>query len=319
MRTPTLAALNLALLLVGGTIRAQSNLNVFGDRFAQGRLDCYLADAARLQAGHAVFEPAPDGKGNVLVLSNAAAFKFVPVNDGIKYAFAFKVRAETRETIEENPRLAEYLTSRDNATPDVDICFYDAEKHCVSSGGRMHYALPFGSWFNWSTIFYPPPAAAFVEISINAKGSKLFLRDFTLGPAADEGAINCYPTMDFGKYNCHIGGHQMERVDGKSVWDSGYGCRFGEKFPLAPGRHRLYAKGFTYGGYSTIGLTFLDKDGKTISGTELNSTPGGKQKEFEVPEGTVRGSILIYNNVLEELRLTRIADEALPKPAAEKQ
>ena len=312
MRASFLTAITLSALMAGGPVRAQSNATVFGDNFAQGKLDDYIVNAAKLHAGQAVFEATPDGKGNSLVLNTntAVSFKFVPVKDSIKYKFAFMVRAETRETIEENPRLEGRLVGWDAWIPDLDICFYDAEMKCISSGGRPRYTLPFGAWFNSIFVLYPPANTAFMQVTFDTKKeSKLFLRDFTLDPAADEGAINCYPTMNFGKYNCHIGGHLLERADGRLVWDSGYGCLFGESMPLSPGRYKLYAKGFTYGGYSTIGISFLDRDGRTISGAAINSAPGGNQKEFEVPEGTVRGSMLIYNNVIEELRLTRMGDE----------
>jgi hypothetical protein len=195
----------------------------------------------------------------------------------------------------------------------------------ISPDGRPEFTLPFGSWFNFVDEFYPPAKAAFMQLSFNnRKDSKLFISDIVLAPAPDEGAINSNPTFALGKYNYsgwpgrHTGGRMIERPDGKVIFDTGYGSG-SESFPMSQaGTYRLYAKGVTYGGYSDIILSFLGEDGKAISVTHLNATPAGAQRDFIRPEGTVRGRLLIYNNILEELRLTRIGDENMATGAKDK-
>ncbi|OGV55929.1 MAG: hypothetical protein A2X49_08060 [Lentisphaerae bacterium GWF2_52_8] len=305
----------ISLLLISCLANAQ-NSAVLGDKFAQGKLENYLENAKSLKESQAFFEPVKNAKENCLVLNKdtIAVFKPIPIKEDLKYKLSFMVRAETKETIEENPRLALILLGRGSWLPCRDITFFDAEMKPL--GRRSHYdgCLPFGTWFNFIDVFYPLPKAAFMQLSFQTrKDSKLFIRDISLSPSPDEGSINTNPSFSLGKYNYsgwpskHTDGRLLERPDGRVIFDTGYGSG-SESFPISPGKHRLYAKGSTYGGYQEIIFFFMDNNGKEISKTGMNSTPEGIQKEFMVPDGAVRGRFLIYNNVLDELRLTRVGE-----------
>lgn len=314
-------AVSLAVVCVATAARGEAPA-VFGDHFARRDAASYLANAGKLKPTQAKIRPAPGDGGNVLTLEKetVAEFKPVPVDENVKYRLSFGVRVKGVETIEENPRLSGKIFAKQSWLPTCRaLAFFDRNMKPVgpSGGGTPEFGLPFGTWFDFQRVFYPPRGAAFMQLTIDTrKAATVFLRNMSLETAPDEGAINVNPVFAHGKYDysgwgSSVGCILLERHDGRVLFDSRYGSG-GESFPLQQaGAYRLFAKGTTYGGYSDVILHFVGEDGKTLSTVSLHTTPKGTQKDFVLPAGTVRGRFLVYNNILEELRLTRLGEETM--------
>jgi hypothetical protein len=299
-------------------VRAESAQG-FGDAFITKKAEAYLANAQQLRSGQVEFRPVQGGHGNCMVVSKNTRITFLPVaiKENLKYRLSFGVRVDAPETIEDNPRLGLTLRQFDSWLPCLrGPAFLDKESKPVKiARGRVPaLTLPFGNWFSFVKEFHSPPRAQFLQLEFDTKGdSTLFLRDLVLAPEEGDGAINVNPTFSLGKYN-HSGWLSLSRLlerpsDGRVLFDSCYGAS-GEPFPVSePGMYRLYARGSSYGRYSDIILKFLGADDRVIYKVSMKPTLLGAQKEFRLPPGTTKASFLVYNSILEEIRLTRIGNE----------
>lgn len=289
----------------------------FGDGFATGNLSDYLADAARLKPEQASLQSADGMLGKrCLRLSGAppTVFKEVSVDPDKKYTLRFRARHEGGESVEENPRW-DLFTAYGRVpavVPQRELQFLDASKKPL---GSMASGMPFRKWQEYRDIFYPPAGAAFLRLQI-ASGkavNALYLDDVILEPAPDEGSINVNPVIGkYGLYNYSgwltpsAGGKIIQLDDGRIVFDTKYGTS-SPSFPLAePGTYCLFARSQDNGYNSVVILSLLDESGKKIESVDLRRY--GVPRYFVLPPGARRGSFLVYSNLLEELRLSRVGD-----------
>lgn len=311
------------VLLVAATAAAQP----YGDGFATGNVSDYLADASRLKPEHVSLQSAAGMLGKRCLRVSGASrivFKDVPVSPDRKYTLRFRARHEGSESVEENPRWDGFTayTRVPPLVPQRELQFFDASRKPLPA---LASGMPFRQWQGYRDIFYPPPGAASMRLLIASGRAEitLYLDDVVLEPTPDEGSVNVNPVIGkYGLYNYSgwlnpsAGGKIIQLEDGRLAFDTRYGTS-SPSFPLAePGTYCLFARSQENGYNSVVILNLLDESGRKIESVDMRRY--GVPRYFVVPPGARRGSFLVYSNLLEELRLTRVGDadqiQKLPKP-----
>lgn len=310
---PLIASL-LAVLVCSASVRAQS---VLGDGFEKGDLKDYLQGNLKGVS----LAPAEGTKGRCLQIARGTQGTFklakLPVVVGKKNLLTFRARVVGDDVIEKNSRIDVMQAANANLLIRWQVHFLDANGKPLPKPRNFGIlALVSGNWRTCTDVFYPPADAVAAQVAFVLPSGEngLMLDDVTLGPCPDEGAINCNPDFRYGPCNyagwAHIntGGLLVEVADGQYGLDSAYGSS-GEAFPLRePGTYRLSARGTVRGGFHTVDLRLCDEKGALIKTRSLSATPQGVSSDFVLPEGTASASLLVYNHILEEVRLVRMGD-----------
>lgn len=286
------------------------------DAFKSGKLENYIrktSDAIKVS----VDVPG----GDLMESTESFTFKPMPVEGGEKYKLTFKGAFNGQDCIENNPLFNVYYCRQENMMPVRAISFYNEKMEDVTARYRITFGMPFKAFHEYVDVFYAPPEAKYMsmEIRIPKGGDSSFVMTAPkLELAKDDGAINCNPDFALGEYNYsafpnanNAGARLFKTPSGKTVFDSAYGSSTAA-FPfLKKGTYRLFAKAEQYGGgYSDILLRIYDKDGKEVLKRSLRRNPEGEHIYFILPDDAVFGDILVYNSILEEVRLTWVGDES---------
>lgn len=166
---------------------------------------------------------------------------------------------------------------------------------------------------SYTDIFVAPAAAAEVVYEFLPPQPEfpavLETSDFAIAPYDMAGSL--IPNWDFAagdtrsSWDSAFLGTAMREFDGKRVYDSGYGS-FSAPFALNGGKsYVLEGRRAIYGGYCAVQVIFTDSDGKTIKTASMPQEKAGSDFSFTfiAPEGSVSGTLRIYNSFVEWIKL----------------
>jgi hypothetical protein len=290
----------------------------FGDGFDTAALKDYLEPSANAQG--ASVAPADGAEGKCLQLTHGAKggfrFRQVPIEGEKKYKLSFRAKLVGDDVIERNSRIDVIQVAAGHLLPRCQVRFFDAGRKPLP--GTPGATMISGKWSPYVIVFYAPPSAVSMQVVLNLPGSDcdVLVDDMNLESAPDEGAINCNPDLRYGSHaytgwaNLATGAMLVELPGGRFAMDTAYGSST-ETFPLRePGTYRLYAKGTVRGGFHTVDLRLYNAGGELIKTRSLSASQDGVSSDFVLPEGTASGSLLVYNHMLEEVRVTRMGDKS---------
>ena len=315
MRPSTLACLAAALIAATGSVYAQMP---FADGFERGTVQDYLETPGNAR-GITVAE-ADGTTGKCLQFARGVRGQFRLAKSAViaetKYKLSFRGKLVGDDTIETNSRLDVIQVAAGHRLPGWQIHFFDADGKPLPK--PLRGAMLSSQWRPYVSVFYPPPRAVAAQVAIDLPSDDyaVLIDAMQLDACPDEGAINCNPDFRYGPQaytgwaSLATGALLVEGGGGKRALDTAYGSS-SEPFPLRePGTYRLAAKGTVHGGFHTVDLRLYDENGTLIKTRSLTATPAGASSDFVLPEGTVAGSLLVYNHLLEEVRLVRMGDKS---------
>jgi hypothetical protein len=308
----------ISLFFIGaGSFASDINTQTFGDGFENGTINHYLT--GKIPAGVTIEKSDVLKVGKIIVFKKGVigTFRFekVVVKPQIKYKLTFNAKVIGDDVIEKNSRINLVQVASKNILWQWAVDFFDAEGKAIPiSIQASHLRLVSNQWKEYTTVFYTPLKAAYMQLVLSNRNptNGMELDELKFGICPDEGAINCNPDFRYGSYNYTgwkeilSGGLLFDLGNGKYQFDTAYGS-IGESFPLSvPGTYRLYARGSGYGRYQVVLLFLCNSKGQTLKNIVLRGAPEGKYVDFTLPEKTAFAYFRVYQHLLEEIRLTRL-------------
>ena len=292
----------------------------FNDAFADKRMEVYLENAGKLYED-ASFKEVPGMTGKKCIAFTYdnevdSEFNSVPVSDSRAYILSFRGQWENSETLDNNPTFEaavdETWRYALSYMPTMNLVFFDAEEKPLKDD--IFRTMPYGKWREYKHIFFPPQGAAYMKLKIKpGKNTGVFYMDnIKFAPiknSPDEIVLSfgdATPDSSGFIYGFKVPALLQKSSSGKLMTDPGYG---GASSPVSigdPGKYRLTFKGevMRKKGMVNLIVQFIDSSGKKlaeISSNKLDSEP----MEFTLPNEASRIKLVIYNHLLDEIKITR--------------
>ncbi|QDT07322.1 hypothetical protein K227x_57490 [Rubripirellula lacrimiformis] len=275
--TPVNVLAGLWLLLAVTSANAQSLLDI---TFNQSR------DVTQ-------FEPLTDGvtwgtardQSCLIVDAGVAtqALKPIAVESPTKYKLTLRAAVDDSDTIETNDRIAEIMSKNGGRSfAECELDFFD------SSGNKTTFllygstavdtsgiAIVSGEFRDCVFVFYAPPNADTLRLSLTPRKRTLYVQSLKLEPETTEGTVNCNPDFRYGQFNAggwrpNSEGRLFKRPDNRTVMKCGSDSR-SSFFPVDDeSRYSFLCQGTGYGPISgKVIVTFYDEAGQELGYTHL--------------------------------------------------
>jgi hypothetical protein len=294
----------------------------FNDGFADKRMEAYLENAGKLYED-ASFKEVPGMTGKkciALTYDNEmeAEFHPVPVSDLKAYALSFRGQWENSETLDNNPTFEAAVDERFifqiPYIPTVDLVFLDADEKPLKDEILM--TMPYGKWRDYRHVFFPPEGAAFMRLKIKSGRNPgvFYLDNIKFEPVknpSDEIILNFGDAIQDSSgsiYGFKVYALLQKNSIGKLMFNPGYGSMSSSISMSGPGKYRVTFKGEVIrnkGGAVSLAIHFIDSSGKKI-GEASSVKVDTKPLEFTFPKEASRIKLLIYNHLLEEIKITKL-------------
>lgn len=294
----------------------------FNDGFADKRLEAYIENTGRLYED-ASFKEAPGMSGKKCIAFTfdnevEAEFHPVPVDCSRAYALSFRGRWENSETYDNNPTfeaaVGETWRLALTCVPTMTLLFLDAEGKPIKD--EIFMTLPHGAWRQYKHVFFPPTGASFMKLK-NRSGRNLgvyYVDNIKFGPvtsATDETTLCFVDGKE--EYSGSVYGVRILPSslcvggDGRRMINSGYGSCTSPIILPGPGTYRLAFKGeIARGkGFASLAVHFIDATGKKIGEAASQKLDAGPL-EFTLPKESTTIKLLIYNHLMEEIKITKL-------------
>lgn len=294
----------------------------FNDGFADKRMEAYLENAGKLYED-ASFKGVPGMTGKkciALTYDNEmeAEFHPVPVSDLKAYVLSFRGQWENSETLDNNPTFEAAVDERFifqiPYVPTMDLLFLDADEKPLKDEILM--TMPYGKWREYKQVFFPPEGAAFMRLKIKSGSNPgvFYVDNIKFEPVKNPpDEIN----LSFGDviqdssgsvYGFKVYALLQKNSSGKLMYNPGYGSISSSISMSGPGKYRVTFKGEVIrnkGGAVSLAVIFMDSSGRKIGETaskKIDTEP----LELTFPKEASRIKLLIYNHLLEEIRITKL-------------
>ncbi len=267
----------LSLLLATASANAQSLLDITFDNDD---------DATHLEqtAGAVTWGTARDQ--SCLIVDgkvSTQAFKPIAVQPLTKYILTLGAAIDDTDTIETNDRIAEI------ASKNYGRSFAECEMDFSDSSGKKTTFLLYGTikmetsginivsreFRDYVLVFYSPPNADTLQLSLSPRDRKLFVKSIKLEPETAEGTVNCNPDFRYGDFNAggwHPGseGRLFRTPDKRTVMKCGSASRSSYFAIDDESRYSFLCQGTGYGSRDgKVIVTFYDEVGNTLGYTHL--------------------------------------------------
>lgn len=294
----------------------------FNDGFADKRMDAYLENAGKLYEDASFREvPGMSGKKCIaLAYDNEmeAEFHPVPVSDSKAYVLSFRGQWENSETLDNNPTFEaavdETWRLALHYVPTVNIIFFDAEEKPIKD--EIFMTMPYGKWREYRHVFFPPQVAASMKLKIKSgRNPGVFYLDNIKFEAVKsvpgETVLNfadIKPESSGSVYGYKLPSSFQIASNGKGMINAGYGSTTPPIRLDGSGKYRLTFKGEVIrnkGGAVSLSVHFIDSSGKKI-GEAASNKLDTEPLEFTFLKEASRIKLLIYNHLLEEIKITKL-------------
>lgn len=221
----------------------------------------------------------------LIVDANVAtqAFKPIDVKPLKKYKLTIRAAVDDTDTIETNDRIAEIASKNGGRSfAECELSFFD------SSGDETTFLL-YGTtpidtsginivsreFRDYVFVFYSPPKADRLRLSLSPRKRPLFVESLQLGPEVTEGTVNCNPDFRYGEFNAggwHPGseGRLFLRPDNRTVMKCDRGSRSTFFAVDDESRYSFLCQGVGYESEDgKVVVTFYDEAGQDLGYTHL--------------------------------------------------
>lgn len=267
----------LSLLLATSSANAQSLLDITFDNDDDATHLDQTADAVTW--GTARDESCLIVDGKVM----KQAFKPITLQPLTKYILTLSAAVDDTDTIETNDRIAEIMyKNRGRSFAECEMDFFDRS-------GRKTTFLLYGTipmetsginivsreFRDYVLVFYSPPNAETLQLSLSPRNRKLFDKSIKLEPETAEGTVNCNPDFRYGEFNAggwnpDSEGRSFLSPGNRPVMKCGYDARSSYFAVDDKSRYSFLCQGSGYeSAEGKVSVTFYDEVGKSLGDTHL--------------------------------------------------
>lgn len=249
--------------------------------------------------------------------------KSVPVTPLKKYKLSIVAAIDSDDTIERNDRIPEIIDANyGRSFARCKLEFFDKEGNeatfllygrSILRAKSIHFVSR--EMQNYVTVFYAPPHAETLRLTLLPKNRRLMIKKLVLEPETTEGTVNCNPdfrygTLNLSGWNPDTEGRLYRRPDGTTVLKCGTQSGSSMFAVDDKARYSFFCKGEGYS--STDGkvtVSFYDIDGNELGYTHLfwdkDMKDGATKSEIQPLPGSKLAMLKASRIILHAVKVTK--------------